>query len=130
MKHSRREDVWTNRGNLNICTKEKILRNQVTIGKLRVLRAITQHSLGKCPAAPIVLGPRNCVNRAAPLGLLRLEGGEQQGGQLVGQSNRLHGVPSLSISSTPGGSQPYMHSWQHKWNDIRTPVREPCLSPQ
>ena len=91
MKHSRREEVWTNRGNLNICTKEKILRNQVTIGKLRVLRAITQHSLGKCPAAPIVLGPRNCVNRAAPLGLLRLEGGEQQGGQLVGQSNRLHG---------------------------------------
>ena len=40
-------------------------------------RAITRHNLGKCPAAP--------------LGLLRLEGGEQQGGQLVGQSNRLHG---------------------------------------
>ena len=68
----------------------------MTIGKLRVLRAITQHSLGKCPAAPIVLGPRNCVNRAAPLGLLRLEGGEQQGGQLVGQSNRLHVPHSAS----------------------------------
>ena len=43
----------------NICTKEKkILRNQMTVGKLRVASGDHSHSLGKCPAAPIVLGPR------------------------------------------------------------------------
>ena len=46
MKHSGREDVWTNRCKEYLYKRRKMLRNQMANGKLRVLRAITQHSLG------------------------------------------------------------------------------------
>ena len=110
---------------LNICTKEKILRNQVAVGKLRVLRAITQHSLGNNspevgsrPSSPVEqkgtsLSFSACVTLASRWPWCDL-------GQLGGQSNRRHGVLSLGISPAPGRSQPYTHSWQFLGTIVET----------
>ena len=122
MKHSRREDVWTNRGNLDICTKGKksekpdgIRKTQGCFGQsLNTALAIELVTL----AIELVTLAIELVTLAGDLGNRAGDLGNRAGdlGPLGGQSNRRQG--SLTRSSpAPGRSQPYTHSWQSLWND-------------
>ena len=82
----------------NICTKGKILRNQMVKENSGLFRAITQHSLGDVPISAEGLEPRFCS--------VCLTWTSWRPEKLPSQ------VPLLSISPAPGRSQPYTHSWQ------------------
>ena len=109
MKHSRREDVWTNRGNLDICTKGKKSEKPDGIRK-------TQGCFGQSLNTALAI---ELVTLAIELVTLDL---------LVARAIAVKAL-SLSSSPAPGRSQPYTHSWQCLWNDIRKPVCEPSGGP-